>query len=139
MDTSVLSQIQQKSLAPAGYAVDNGSGNSPSVQNSSAAIKTAPAPIAASNKSNDAALSDSGQHKDQNAEKYAEALKSVNNIFQKDNRTVQFTLNQDAHRMVIQIKDTESGKVIRQIPAEESLQLAKRLDDFKGMMYEDKA
>jgi flagellar protein FlaG len=68
-----------------------------------------------------------------------QAVKNVNDFFQTVQRTLQFTLNEDTGRMVIQVKDGKTGEVIRQIPPEEMLQLSNRLDELKGLLFEGKA
>lgn len=67
------------------------------------------------------------------------ALKNINNFFQMSKRTMQFTLNEDTGRMVVEIKDEKTGEVIRQIPSEDVLQLEKKLDEFQGLLFSKKA
>lgn len=81
----------------------------------------------------------SGNNADQDKEQLAAAVKNVNDFFQMVRRTLQFTVDEDTGRMVIQIKDAETDKVIRQIPPENMLKLAKELGKFKGLLLEEKA
>jgi flagellar protein FlaG len=67
-----------------------------------------------------------------------EAVKNVNEFFQLVRRTLQFKIDEDSGRSVIQIKDEETNKVIRQIPSEEILRIAKELDRLKGLLFEGK-
>lgn len=67
-----------------------------------------------------------------------EAVKNVNDFLQMVRRSVQFRLDEDTGRMVVQIKDEETDEVIRQIPSEEVLKIAKELDRLKGLLFEDK-
>lgn len=39
----------------------------------------------------------------------------------------------------MKVIDTDSGKLIRQIPSEELLKLAERLEDIRSLMFEAKA
>jgi uncharacterized FlaG/YvyC family protein len=41
--------------------------------------------------------------------------------------------------MVMQIKDSKTNELIRQIPGEDALMLAKRLDDVKGVLFKARA
>ncbi len=47
---------------------------------------------------------------------------------------LEFTLNEHPSRVVTRIVDRASGDVIRQIPSEEVLQIAKRLDELQGRL-----
>jgi len=69
----------------------------------------------------------------------AHAVQNINEFFQMVRRTLQFAVNEDSGRMVIQVKDIETDEVIRQIPPEEVLELTKRLDEFKGFLFREKA
>lgn len=82
-----------------------------------------------------------GQSKDgkPDAKQLGEAVKGLNEFFQSVRRTLQFSLDQESGRMVVQIKDLDTNKVIRQIPGEDVLKLAKRLDEIRGLIFEEKA
>ena len=67
------------------------------------------------------------------------ALKNINNFFQMSKRTMQFSVNEDTGKMVVEIKDEKTGEVIRQIPSEEVLQLEKKLDEVQGLLFSKKA
>lgn len=73
----------------------------------------------------------------------AHAVKNMNEFFQMVRRTLQFSLDDESGRVVVKIKDAETDEVIRQIPSEEILRLAKSLDEFKdgfkGLLLEEKA
>jgi flagellar protein FlaG len=43
------------------------------------------------------------------------------------------------HKAVIKILNGESGEIIRQIPAQELLDLAKHLDESKGLLVHKRA
>jgi len=68
-----------------------------------------------------------------------DAVKGINEFFQSVRRTLQFTVDKDTGRTIIQIRDSETQEVIRQIPQEELLKLAKRLDDVQGLLLKEKA
>ena len=62
-----------------------------------------------------------------------------------NNSSIQFDVARDDGRTVIEIKDRQSGEVIRKIPNEETLRIAKNIDDFieihneKGLALDNKA
>lgn len=52
---------------------------------------------------------------------------------------IQFTIDQDFNRMVVQVVDTSTKEVIRQIPAREMLEIAQALDKLQGLLVHQKA
>jgi flagellar protein FlaG len=65
------------------------------------------------------------------------AVENVNNFFQTVNRTLAFKLDEDSENMVVQVTDSETKEVVRQIPSEEFLKLAQRLEEFRGLLFEE--
>lgn len=70
--------------------------------------------------------------------KLVDAVKNMNDFLQMVRRTLQFSVDEDSGRMVVQIKDAETNEVIRQIPSENMIKLAEQMDKFKGFLFEDK-
>lgn len=89
----------------------------------------------------DSAGSNSSDHKDPSGNKQhvEQAVKDINDFFQTMRRSLQFKLDQDSGKMVVQIKDADTDEVIRQIPPEYVLKLAKQLGEVKGLLFEEKA
>ncbi|MBY6186888.1 flagellar protein FlaG [Marinobacter hydrocarbonoclasticus] len=54
-------------------------------------------------------------------------------------RGLSFHVDEDTGRDVVVVKDVTTDEVIRQIPAEEVLELAARLSDLTGMLVETEA
>ncbi|MCF7986251.1 MAG: flagellar protein FlaG [Methylovulum sp.] len=75
----------------------------------------------------------------QNREKVGEAVNNINNFFQMTKRSMQFSINEDTGRTIIEIKDEKTGDIIRQIPSEEVLQLEKKLGEVEGLLFSKKA
>ena len=51
--------------------------------------------------------------------------------------SVQFSI--DGDKTIVKVIDTETNKVIRQIPSEEAIAIAKSLDKLQGMLINSKA
>jgi|GEM_PF-1422756 len=51
---------------------------------------------------------------------------------------VEFELSEDGKRTIIRIVDCKSGEVLRQIPSEALLQIARRLDELRGLLLREK-
>ncbi|MGY2460634.1 flagellar protein [Vreelandella sulfidaeris] len=49
-------------------------------------------------------------------------------------RGLEFELSEDTSRVITRVVDRESGEVIRQIPAEEVLKIAERLEEMQGQI-----
>ena len=53
----------------------------------------------------------------------------INEFMRGMNRQLSFHLDEDLNRLVVSVVDRESGDVIRQLPSEEMLELAKKMAD----------
>lgn len=63
-----------------------------------------------------------------------EPLQRINEVMR--HYGVQFELGEFESRVVTRIVDRESGEVIRQIPAEEVLKIAERLEEVQGRLID---
>lgn len=68
-----------------------------------------------------------------------EILSKIKELTDNGIYSVRFEHNEEHHGLVAQVIDRESGEVIRQIPAEEILELTKRLEDLRGMIIDTKS
>ena len=68
-----------------------------------------------------------------------EVVSSVRTHIQNLQRTLEFSIDEESGRTVIRVLDRESRELIRQIPAEELLVIAKRLEAATGILIRDKA
>ncbi len=59
------------------------------------------------------------------------AVQEVESFLQTQNRNLAFSIDDETKRSVVTVKDSESGDVIRQIPSEEVLALAERIQDLQ--------
>lgn len=60
-----------------------------------------------------------------------EAVAKVESFLKVQNRDLAFTIDEDTNRSVVTVKDSQSGDVIRQIPSEEVLKLAERIQELQ--------
>ncbi|WP_444677457.1 flagellar protein FlaG [Halomonas sp. E19] len=63
-----------------------------------------------------------------------EPIQRVNEVLRQYG--VEFELNDDPSRVVTRIIDRETGDVLRQIPAEEVLAIAERLEELNGRLVD---
>jgi flagellar protein FlaG len=67
------------------------------------------------------------------------ALQQVSERLQTNQRTLQFSVDKDTHSTVVKVIDSETNKLIRQIPSEELLSISKRLEAATGMLFSETA
>lgn len=68
-----------------------------------------------------------------------EAVKKVNEFVKPINNSLSFNLDEESGQTVIKVVDLTTKEVIRQIPSEEMLAIAKALDTMKGLLVQQKA
>ncbi|MRW84723.1 flagellar biosynthesis protein FlaG [Pseudoduganella sp. FT26W] len=70
-----------------------------------------------------------------------ELRKSVDaiNRFLENNSEVKFSIDDASGLSVVKVIDTETKKVIRQFPSEQSLEISKNLHSLKGLLIDSKA
>lgn len=72
----------------------------------------------------------------------AELESSVSDILsrvQMVQRNLNFSVDDSTGQVVVKVIDGESGKLVRQIPSEELLELAERFDEMRSLMQETRA
>lgn len=67
-----------------------------------------------------------------NSEKLDNSVRNLNDFVQSVRRNLQFSIDSDSGRTVVKVIDAETDKVIRQIPSEEVLSMARRLEEQAG-------
>lgn len=68
-----------------------------------------------------------------------QAVKEVTAVTQAKASSLQFSIDEETGTTVVKIVDTETHNVIRQIPAEEILAIARSLDKMAGLLLKQKA
>jgi flagellar protein FlaG len=67
-----------------------------------------------------------------NGEKLDSSVRNLNDFVQSVKRNLQFSIDSDSGRTVVKVIDADTDKVIRQIPSDEVLVMAKRLEEQAG-------
>lgn len=62
------------------------------------------------------------------------AVKKLNDYVAPALQTIQFSIDDETDRIVVKVVDTETQKVLRQIPNEEVLAISKTLDKLRGLV-----
>lgn len=108
---------------------------------SDSVASTSPQVVDSMNESERSTATKRGQEeksKEQSREEVESAVEDINDFFESMQRTMQFSIDEESERMVVQIKDAD-GNVIKQIPSEQALELARRLGEVKGLLLEEQA
>lgn len=54
-------------------------------------------------------------------------------------RDINFQVDDSSGRVVVKVVDSASGEVVRQIPSEEAVELAVRLEDMRSLLFREEA
>lgn len=62
------------------------------------------------------------------------AVEAINKTISNLSRGLEFIVDQDTHMTIVKVVDTQTQDVIRQIPSEEAVAIAKALDRIQGLL-----
>lgn len=72
-------------------------------------------------------------------EKITNAVKNINKTIQALSQNLEFSLDKEDSRVIVKIVDQQTKEVLRQIPTEETLEIARSLDKLKGLLIHQQA
>jgi flagellar protein FlaG len=72
-------------------------------------------------------------------EQVTQALKSINELLKTRSPDLEFSIDRDSDRAIVKVVDKETQEVIRQMPSEDALQIAKALDRLQSMLIRETA
>ncbi|WP_374691546.1 flagellar protein FlaG [Accumulibacter sp.] len=67
------------------------------------------------------------------------ATESVRSFVQPINNNIEFSVNEDTGQLVVKIIDRNTKEVIRQMPSDEMIAIARTLDSIKGLFVKQSA
>ncbi len=67
------------------------------------------------------------------------AVKSINQAIQVSSQNLEFSVDHEAKEVVVKVIDLQTKQVLRQIPTEEALDIAKSLDKLQGLLIRQQA
>lgn len=67
------------------------------------------------------------------------AMAEMKQYVQSVQRDLQFEVDDESNRTIVRVIDSATGDVVRQIPAEEFLQMAKRMEELDGLLMSEHA
>lgn len=83
--------------------------------------------------------SDDQQSQEAFRQKLQESVDELNDFIQPHNTSLRFSIDDESGTVVVKVTDKETQEVIKQIPSEEALELAKALDKLKGLLIQQQA
>jgi flagellar protein FlaG len=72
----------------------------------------------------------SGENSSASNQALADAVDQLNSKIQNLNRNLEFSINQDSGGVLVKVVDANTREVIRQIPSEEAVVLARNIDQY---------
>ncbi len=134
MDMGVIKPFEVTRPANSAVAVEAGAGASQVKQMDAAQNRSSSSePVATQTR---AAV---GQSPEAEREKLQAAVSDIQGFVQSVRRDINFNLDEDSGRVVINVTEATSGDVIRQIPSEEALRLAENLSEIRSVLFEAEA
>jgi flagellar protein FlaG len=73
------------------------------------------------------------------AEVLAEVVEQLSEVVTLMNKGLAFSVDEDSGAAIVKVMDIDTGDIIRQIPSDEALELAQKLQDVKGLLLKTQA
>jgi flagellar protein FlaG len=73
------------------------------------------------------------------SETLATIVEQLSEVVTLMNKGLSFSVHEDSGAAVVKVMDMDTGDIIRQIPSEEALELAQKLQDVKGLLLKTQA
>lgn len=68
-------------------------------------------------------------------ESFKKMLEKLSRFFKTE---AQFTIERELNMIIVKIKDIETGEIVRQIPPEVAVRIAKNLQELIGILFDEK-
>ncbi|WP_418791018.1 flagellar protein FlaG [Phosphitispora sp. TUW77] len=67
-----------------------------------------------------------------------EAMEKLNEMTRIFDRTFHFEIHEETKRWIVQVVNTETGDVVKEIPPEKFLDMVARIDQFVGLLIDER-
>ncbi|MBA3756254.1 MAG: flagellar protein FlaG [Nitrosomonas sp.] len=78
-------------------------------------------------------------NKPESEEQVKQAIQKIQGAVDNLAHNLRFSIDEDTGRTIIKVMDAHTEEVIRQIPTEEAIEIARTLDKVQGLLFNDKA
>jgi flagellar protein FlaG len=75
---------------------------------------------------------------EENAVEIREAVAEINKAMKKVPTSLDFSVDEASKRFIVSVTDTDTGEVIRKLPGDAVLRIAKQLESLKGIVFDQK-
>lgn len=72
-------------------------------------------------------------------EELRNSVDALNNLIKLQQTSLQFSIDDESGTVIVKVTDKETEEVIKQIPSEDAMALAKALDKLKGILLHQEA
>lgn len=69
---------------------------------------------------------------------FIKAVVEINKVLEKIPTTLAFQVDESSNRFVVNVADVSTGELIRKIPGDAVLRIARQLESLKGIIFDDK-
>jgi flagellar protein FlaG len=73
-----------------------------------------------------------------NHDDFKKAVVEINKALEKIPTTLAFQVDESSKRFIVNVADISTGEVIRKIPGDAVLRIARQLESLKGIIFDDK-
>jgi len=123
--------VQQKPAAPSGPAPIDAQPLSPAESTPKISIQDV-SRVAATRKD------ESLQQINETLKHLDDAIEALNAAVKKVPTSLHFSVDDSSKRFVVQVTDTNTGEVIRKVPGEAILRIARQIESLKGVLFDEK-
>ena len=74
----------------------------------------------------------------QGQQDYKQAVNEINSVLKKIPTTLHFQKDEASNRFIVNVTDIATGEVIRSLPGDAVLRIARQLESLKGIIFDDK-
>ena len=74
----------------------------------------------------------------QGQQDYKQAVNEINSVLKKIPTTLHFQKDEASNRFIVNVTDISTGEVIRSLPGDAVLRIARQLESLKGIIFDDK-
>jgi len=74
----------------------------------------------------------------ENVEAIREAIEALNAAMKEASTNLHFSVDDNSNRYVVKVQDSSTGEVIRSVPGEAILRMARQIESLKGVLFDDK-
>jgi flagellar protein FlaG len=123
--------VQQKPVPPTGSASADAQPLSPAESAPKISIQDVSRVAAARKNESMQQISETLKHLD-------DAIEALNAAVKKVPTSLHFSVDDASKRFVVQVTDTNTGEVIRKVPGDAILRIARQIESLKGVLFDDK-